>query len=124
VNRVDLARWLAAYERAWRTPGTDVLRALFTEDATYRPAPFDDPARGLPAIGELWERERESPDEQFTMTSEIVAVEGDVGVARIEVHYGKGVRYRDLWVIALDGDGRCTAFEEWPFFPGRPLTQG
>jgi hypothetical protein len=30
--------------------------------------------------------------------------------------------YRDLWVVTLDRDGLCIAFEEWPFFPGRPRT--
>ena len=25
-----------------------------------------------------------------------------------------------LWVIHLRDDGRCTWFEEWPFWPGRP----
>jgi hypothetical protein len=26
-------------------------------------------------------------------------------------------RWRDLWVIRFDDDGRCVAFEEWPFAP-------
>ena len=31
--------------------------------------------------------------------------------------------YRDLWVVTLDEDGLCTAFEEWPFWPeGTPGT--
>ena len=46
----------------------------------------------------------------------------EVGVARIEVAYGEPLirTYRDLWVVSLHPDGRCTAFEEWPFFPDRP----
>ena len=62
------------------------------------------------------------PDEVFVLASEPVAVEGEVGVARIEVRYGDPVArtYRDLWVVTLDAEGRCTAFEEWPFFPGQP----
>jgi hypothetical protein len=40
-------------------------------------------------------------------------------VVRIEVRYGRPVRqeYRDLWVLRLDDDGRCSWFEEWPFWP-------
>jgi hypothetical protein len=55
------------------------------------------------------------------MTSGIVAVDGDTAVARIEVWYGDPVRaeYRDLWVMRFAADGRCRAFEEWPFAPGR-----
>ena len=115
----DLADWIARYERAWRTPGTEALAELFTPDAVYRMAPYDPPYEGLAAIAELWEREREGPDEVFTMTSEIVAVEGEVGVARVEVLYGEPTsrQYRDLWIVTLDGEGRAVAFEEWPFSP-------
>ena len=67
----------------------------------------------------MWEGERSGPDEKFSMSSEIVAVEGDTGVARLEVRYGepRPQLYRDLWVVTLDADGRCTSFEEWPFWP-------
>jgi len=124
MDRADLAHWIERYERAWRTAGTASLDQLFTEQATYRSAPFDDPVVGLAAIAEFWEAEREGPDEPFTMAWEPVAVEGGVGVARVEVVYGDpslGV-FRDLWIVTLEGDGRCSAFEEWPFFPGQPLT--
>jgi hypothetical protein len=30
--------------------------------------------------------------------------------------------YRDLWVMQFADDGRVELFEEWPFFPGQPLT--
>jgi hypothetical protein len=90
-----------------------VLSELFAPDATYSTAPFEEPYRGLEAIGELWEAEREGPDEVFTMESEIVAVEGDTGVVRVEVRYGDPLRqlYRDLWIVHLDEAGRCLAFE-------------
>jgi ketosteroid isomerase-like protein len=121
VNRDDLADWIGRYERAWRTPGTDVLSELFTPDAVYRTAPYDPAYGGLAEISALWEREREGPNEVFTMKSEIVAVEGDTGVARVEVKYGEpaGREYRDLWIVKLDESGRAIAFEEWPFSPPR-----
>jgi hypothetical protein len=119
LNRHELEEWLAAYERAWRAPGTESLEEVFAPDATYRTAPYEEPHRGLAAIAEMWERERVSPDEVFEMRAEIVAVEGDTGVARIEVRYGDSVEkeYRDLWVIRLNESGRCVEFEEWPFWP-------
>jgi SnoaL-like domain len=124
VDRADLTRWIGGYERAWRTAGTAGLDQLFTSDACYRNAPFADPLIGLDAIAAFWEAERDGPDEAFTMHWEPVAVEGAVGVARVEVAYGEPPRrtYRDLWVITLQADGRCRAFEEWPFFPGQPLS--
>jgi hypothetical protein len=117
TGRAALGKWVERYEALWRTAGTDGLRELFTEDATYSMAPYEQPYRGLDAIAALWEREREGPDEVFTMASEIVACEGDTGVVRVEVQYGRGTEYRDLWIVQLDGDGRCTHFEEWPFAP-------
>ena len=119
MDHAQLSRWLVGYERAWRTPDTDTLADLFTEDASYSTAPYENPHRGLEAIGRMWEAERISADEEFEMSSEILAVDGDTGVVRIEVHYGapKGKEYRDLWVVRLNDAGLCFHFEEWPFWP-------
>ncbi len=116
--------WISAYEAAWRTEGTRTLRELSTADATYRAAPFDDPLVGLDAIAQFWEDEREGPDEGFTLNFEIVAARRDTAVARLEaVYIGPPKRtYRDLWIITLTDDGRCSAFEEWPFHPGQART--
>jgi ketosteroid isomerase-like protein len=122
VTARQVEDWVASYERAWRTAGTEPLRELFTEDATYRMSPYEDPVAGLAAIGELWEAERKGPDEVFSMTSEIVAVDDDTAVVRVEVHYGgpRDQEYRDLWIVRFGEDGRAVAFEEWPFMPGQP----
>ncbi len=123
MDRELLRGWVTHYEAAWRAPGTDALGELFAADASYVPAPYAAPIRGLEAIAHFWEEGRDGPDEVFTMTSEVLATEGDTGIARVEVRYGDPVRqeYRDLWVVVLDADRRCTTFEEWPFFPGQPL---
>jgi ketosteroid isomerase-like protein len=124
VDRATLSKWVEAYARAWRTEGTDALGSLFAEDATYRTAPFEEPFEGLSAISAMWEEARNGPDEVFDLESEVVAVEGDTGVVRLEVRYGEPVAqtYLDLWIVRLDDEGRCTAFEEWPFWP--PGTEG
>lgn len=118
-----LESWLAGYERAWRAPGTAALDDLFSADATYRMSPYQDPAEGLERIAALWERERQ-PDEEFAMTCEVVAVDGDTGVARVEVRYATGEEYRDLWIVRFGADGRCSEFEEWPFWPGQSIAPG
>jgi uncharacterized protein (TIGR02246 family) len=118
MDRAQLADWVERYERAWRSPGTDSLAKLFTEDASYSTAPYSEPHRGLDAIRRMWDAERNA-GEEFSMDAEVVAVDGDLGVVRLQVNYRKprSQQYRDLWVIRLDGDGRCSAFEEWPFWP-------
>lgn len=118
MDRGQVIGWIEAYERAWRTPGTDALADLFTEDAAYSTDPYENPHRGLAAIGRMWEAERADAGEEFEMTSEVVATEGEVAVARVEVRYGSPKReYRDLWIVRLDASGRCSHFEEWPFWP-------
>ena len=118
LTRERLGEWIAGYERAWREPGTDRLAELFGVDATYSTAPYEEPHRGLEAIAAMWEEER-TPGEQFTIESEIVAVEGDTGVVRVLVEYERPRRqqYRDLWIVRIDEVRRCTHFEEWPFWP-------
>ena len=96
-----------------------VQAGLFTHDASYRQEPYRTPVVGLTDIARMWEAERAGPDEAFRMTSEVVAVDGDTAVARVEVWYGDPVteEFRDLWIMRFDREGRCRSFEEWPFWP-------
>jgi ketosteroid isomerase-like protein len=124
ADRTEVHRWVAGYEAAWRTTGTDGLSILFTADATYLHSPYEAPVVGIHAIGHMWEDDRDGPDEIFTLSTEIVAVEGDTAVVRAEVRYGEPVRqeYRDMWIIQFDAHGRCSRFEEWPYWPNRPYS--
>ena len=126
VTREQVTDWVAAYERAWRSPGASALAGIFTPDATYRQGPYDEPITGLPAIAVMWEAERDGPDEVFRMTSDVIAVDGDAAVVRVEVRYGDPVHqeYRDLWVLRFADDAHCAWFEEWPFWPGQAHTAG
>jgi ketosteroid isomerase-like protein len=124
TDRAAVSRWVEGYEAAWRSPGTAALAGLFSDDASYLQSPYEDPAAGLDAIAQMWARERDGPDEVFTLTTEILAVDGPIAVVRAEVRYGDPVHqeYRDLWVLRLGEDGRCLQFEEWPYWPGRPYS--
>jgi uncharacterized protein (TIGR02246 family) len=126
TDRVMVRQWLAAYEAAWRTAGTEGLAGIFADDASYLQSPYEEPVVGLNAIRQMWGEEREGPDEAFTIATEIVAVDGPIAVVRAEVHYGDPVRqeYRDLWIVNLGDEGRCYRFEEWPYWPGEPRTAG
>jgi hypothetical protein len=124
TDRAHVRRWLAGYEAAWRAPGTKGLDGLFTGNATYLQSPYEQPITGLDAIKRMWEEERDGPGEVFTVVTSILAVDGPTAVVRAEVCYGAPPReeYRDLWVIRLADDGRCSWFEEWPYWPGRPYS--
>ncbi|WP_406232529.1 nuclear transport factor 2 family protein [Nocardia sp. NBC_01009] len=122
MDRSAVEEWVAGYERAWRTPGTRGLGELFTADIRYLMSPWSEPVVGLVALEAFWEAGRDGPDEAFTMRSEIVAVDGSAAVVRVAVEYVRDQpsRWRDLWVLRFDPDGRCACFEEWPFAPGQP----
>ena len=119
MTPAQVADWISAYEQAWRAPGTAALADIFSSDATYLQDPYDDPVAGLPAISQMWEQQRTGPDEVFDMTSDIVAVDGNTAVARVEVHYGAPLnqQWRDVWIMRFADDGRCDQFEEWPIAP-------
>lgn len=118
MDRDSLNAWIELYERAWRNKEAALLEQLFAPDATYRTAPYENPFEGLDAIVDMWEP-RSGPDERFEMSHEIVAVEGNMGVARVKVVYSDPVphEYTDIWIVRFDEEGRCVAFEEWPFWP-------
>jgi ketosteroid isomerase-like protein len=120
VDRRTALEWIAAYEAAWRSDGTAALVDVFTSDVTYRPSPWASALHGLDALERFWESERAGSDEPFELTGEVVAVDDPVAIIRVEVAYGDGERWRDLWIVTFDADGRCHAFEEWPFAPDQP----
>ena len=119
MERRDFENWVERYVAAWRAPGTAALQGLFTPEATYSTAPYEPPFEGLERIAEMWERERQGPEEAFALRSRVVAVDGETGVIRLDVDYGEPVvqSYRDIWIVVLGADGRCRSFEEWPFWP-------
>ncbi|MGH9011085.1 MAG: nuclear transport factor 2 family protein [Acidimicrobiia bacterium] len=119
IDSSSVRAWVGAYERVWRTAGTDQVAELFTTDATYQMSPFAEPHCGLDAIRRLWDAERTGPDEEFIMTFDVVAVDDPRAVVRLEVLYRPPERehYRDLWILEFTPDGRCRSFEEWPFSP-------
>lgn len=122
MDRDTVAKWVGAYEQAWRTAGTTTLPDLFTTDVRYVVSPWADPIIGLTALAEFWDAGRDGPDEPFTMTSDLVAVDGDTAVVRVSVEYEQDTpsHWRDLWILRFDPAGRCTSFEEWPFAPDQP----
>jgi hypothetical protein len=120
VRREEVVRWLTGYEKAWREPGTARLQELFTPEVSYSPSPWREPLKGLGELAEFWELERVA-DEDFSMSSDVVAIENDTAVVRVSVVYMRPERHwRDLWVLRFASGGRCAWFEEWPFAPEQP----
>lgn len=120
MDRRRVERWIAGYDKAWRTAGTGMLAELFTPDIVYSPLPWADPVVGLDAVAAYWEASRQGPDEDFSLKTEVLATEMETAVVRADVEYHSlGSSWRDLWVITFSSSVRCARFEEWPFASGK-----
>jgi hypothetical protein len=90
---------------------------LFREDGTYQVTPFVEPMRGRRAIFDYWVHVAETErDIQFGY--EVLAVTAEAGIARwwasfVIVPQGLQTRLDGIFVISLDGDGRCRSLREW-----------
>ena len=109
--------WLAGYKSAWEQRNPEAAAALFTEDATYRETPYDEPFEGRPAIAAYWARV--TPGQQdVRFTSEVLTCSGDRGLCRWHATF---TVVADGSTIDLDGIFHCrfasaalvAMFEEW-----------
>jgi ketosteroid isomerase-like protein len=120
TDLATLRDWLDRYERAWRSNDPADIVDLFSADAVYRWRPWDSPADGADGRDEIvraWLQEPDAPD-SWTLESEPLAVNGDLGIARAVVRYRVGpsrpkpITYHNIWLIRLGSDGRCSDFTE------------
>ena len=112
TDSTTLTAWVNDYLHAWDSNEPDDIRAMFTEDAEYRTAPFHAPRIGLDAIVAGWLEDRDEPgDHEFEWTE--LGIDGDVAFVEGETRYTSGRRHANLWVIRFAPDGRATSFTEW-----------
>jgi hypothetical protein len=121
VTREHVADWIDKYVRAWRSPGTLILKDIFAPGATYSVSPWKPDLNGHPNIDVFWEEERNGPDEQFTIEHEVVAIENNTAVVHVFVEYigERKSSWKDLWILIFDDNGLCASYEEWPFREGQ-----
>jgi uncharacterized protein (TIGR02246 family) len=115
MDRAGFEGWLRRYFQAWMSNDPDDVAALFTEDALYWVGPFKEPWVGRDQIVERWTTGRQ---EDVRTAFDVVAVEGDTGVA----HWNVSARTEDdrrrmewdgILTIAFALDGRCREHREW-----------
>lgn len=116
-NHRTFDSWLQAYGRAWETRDPAAAADLFSEDATYRETPFDEPARGREAISEYWARVT-AEQEGIRLGHEILMVADGTGIARwrasfLRIRSGSPVELDGIFVVRMDARGRCEEFREW-----------
>jgi hypothetical protein len=112
TDSMTVSTWIDGYRRAWDSNAPDDIRSLFTEDAEYRTAPFDEPRVGHDAIVAGWVADQDQPgDHEFTWNE--AGRDDDTAFVEGVTVYADGRRYANLWVIRFAGDGRAASYIEW-----------
>jgi len=106
-----------AYRDAWISNDPAKIGALFTDDALYSIDAFAEPWRGREEIVRRW---RMGIQQQVGMTSDVLALEGDVAVVHWHVitqNVGDPIRveYDGVLHLRFEPDGRCCEHREWFF---------
>ena len=115
MQRDGFGRWLDGYFAAWISNDAEDVAALFVEDAVYSVGPFSDAWTGRDEIVDRW---TSAAQEDVVYAYEILAVEGDAGIAhwnvkaRSEGHAARTER-DGILLITFAPDGRCRDHREW-----------
>src|SRR2546430_8341621 len=107
MERADVESWVRGYEKAWASNDAADIGGLFTDDATYRFHPYDEPLRGRGAIVEQWIENKDEP-EDYRFQWEVAGIEGNLAIVTgVTDYFTPPPRtYSNLWVIRLAPDGR------------------
>lgn len=122
IDHQHVQKWLDDYVSAWKSYDPAAIGALFSENASYRFNPFDDPVTGRDTIVLNWLENRDPPDTYAAQYHPIV-VEGNTAVANGRSFYyeadGKTVhrQFDNIFVLKFDSEGRCEDFCEWYMQP-------
>ena len=113
----SFAAWLNEYGRAWVARDAEAAAALYTEDGTYQVTPFVEPLQGRVAIREYWTNVAQT-EEDIRFGYEILTVTPEHGIARwwasfVRVPQGLDTKLDGIFVITLDGRGKCSRLREW-----------
>jgi hypothetical protein len=116
-TRADFDTWVQGYLTAWKSNDVKDIEALFSTDATYLTQAFREPWAGRETIVKEWIGRADwanEPKDKWTFEYEWLAVEGDTGVLGGLTDYsGRGEMFKNIWIIELDQEGRCTKFVEY-----------
>ena len=81
MTKTDVQKWLDRYGEAWVNGNPDQAVALFTNTATYRETPFDQPMNGHREIRSYWQEGASDSQEDVSFSSQVWAINADFAVA-------------------------------------------
>jgi ketosteroid isomerase-like protein len=121
VTKASVERWLARYETSWEQRSPEQAAQLFTQNATYRETPFQDPFKGRAEIRKYW-TDVTADQRMIDFKSDVIAVEGNVGVAHWSATFktessGDDVQLDGVFVLTFDSSGLVSSLREWWHLP-------
>jgi uncharacterized protein (TIGR02246 family) len=111
--RVD--EWAQRYARAWEEADDEAAGTLFTDDATYRSDPFEEPHRGRDAIRAYW-REVTASQSNVAVSVGRPVVAGNRAVVEWWTQMESGgtpVTLPGALILDFDEGGLCRALREY-----------
>jgi ribonuclease HI len=113
TDGAPIEAWLDGYRRAWTSNDPDDIRALFSDDAVYRPSPFAPAVTGREAIVTDWLERRDEPG-TWSFESEALCSSPTLAILSCRIGYRvPDTEYRTIWLVRFDPDGRAREFSEW-----------
>ena len=115
-------QWIDGYRTAWENRDADAAAALFTEDASYRTAPYAEPELGRGGVHAYWAGVTATQSE-VAFRSGTPVVEGDRAAVEWWVtmlNGGAEVTLAGEFLLRFDENGLCRELREyWHFSEGR-----
>jgi hypothetical protein len=117
MTHADFQGWLDRYVEAWKSYDPRQIGDLFSDDATYRYHPQDEPLLGRAGIVANWLENRDDPG-TYDAKYEPLAIDGDIHVANGWSRYFDATgtlrdEYHNVYVCRFNDAGECTYFTEY-----------
>ena len=112
-----LTNWLEAYGDAWESKDPDKAANLFSEDASYRVTPYEEPHSGPDGIREYWATVT-AGQRHVQFQFQPLTVEGNTGYAHWSAKFevdpnGTSINLDGIFILDFDEDGKCQQLREW-----------
>lgn len=117
MTEKSFKEWLESYLRPQERNNAEMIKHIFARNSIYWWGPFNDPRNGIDAIYEH-HRNALSHQEDIMYDYEVLAVTEEYGIAKFHLTLkdlipGEPGKYDGIFKVCLDGNNKCTLFEEW-----------
>jgi hypothetical protein len=121
AEAMDPSGWIEGYRKAWEAGDTELALTLFTEDASYRSNPFEEPHVGHDGIRAYWDGVTSQQRDAIVKMGRPFVDGNRVAVEwwTTMVSEGEEVTLPGCLLLCFEPNGRCSDLREyWNFTLG------